>query len=322
MRTIVDDYGRALEIPANINRVLCCGPIECLLVYMLAPEKLGGWTYAPTGSYINQTYADLPDVGGWYGKVTGNYETFLAMQPDIMLTSDRDTIDERQENFGSVPVVYIDVWDNFDTVPDSVEFMGEIITAREKARTFIDYYNKAANYVSSVLSNIPEEERVRVYYAEWSDGLSTDPEGSQHSELIKFCGGINVADLEPGTDYGMVSISMEQILEWNPEVIIVGRGTVDDTYTTIMSSGEWAAVQAVKNSRVYVRPDDPYSWFDGPPGMNEIVGIYWMIKKLYPDQTADLDLKSKVMEFYSDFYHYDLTDGEYETLIGSSVAAV
>jgi ABC-type Fe3+-hydroxamate transport system substrate-binding protein len=72
-RTIIDDAGRTVEIPTEINKVLCCGPVECILVYMLAPEKLGGWTFLPNSTegadYYDTQYADLPVVGGWYGKV-------------------------------------------------------------------------------------------------------------------------------------------------------------------------------------------------------------------------------------------------------------
>ena len=48
----------------------------------------------------------------------------------------------------------------------------------------------------------------------------TDPSGSQHSQVIDICGSNNVADcaLIPGN--GMTEVSIEQIMSWNPEVII------------------------------------------------------------------------------------------------------
>jgi iron complex transport system substrate-binding protein len=317
-RTIVDDLGRTVEIPIDVKKALCCGPVDCLLIYMLAPQKLGGWTMSPSGNCYDQTYSELPYIGGWYGKQTGNFETFIALNPDIVFFNDADcttiSIDNAQENFGSIPVVNLNTWDTYDTVPDSIEFMGIIIGAEENAQKLINYYNEAASYVSSVLSNIPEEERVTVYYAEGDGGLYTDPAGSQHTELIDFCGGINIADVEDAAGYGMTGVSMEQVLLWDPDIIIVGRGSGLPVYNSIITNEIWAGVNAVVNDKVYLRPSNPFSWFDGPCGMNEIVGIYWMIKTLYPEQTADLDLKAKVQEFYSDFYHYDLTDTEYAEL--------
>jgi len=322
-RTIVDDAGRTVEIPATINKVLCCGPVECILTYMLAPEKLGGWCFLPNSTegadYYDTQYADLPVVGGWYGKSTGNYETFIALEPDIILTSDQATVEERQNNFGSIPVVCVNVFNTYETMPDSITRMGNILGVEEQAQKLIAYYNEAVEYVASVLVNISGEEKVTVYYAEGDGGLSTDPSGSQHTELIDFCGGLNVAVVEDQTGYGMTSVSMEQILIWNPDIIIIGRAADATLYDEILSNPTWATVQAVKDGRVYLRPNNPFSWFDGPPGMNEIVGIYWMIQTLYPEQCTGLDLKAKVQEFYLDFYHYNLTDADYEALMANTI---
>ncbi|NLL90365.1 MAG: ABC transporter substrate-binding protein [Dehalococcoidales bacterium] len=322
-RTIIDDAGRTVVIPATINKVLCCGPVECILTYMLAPEKLGGWCFLPNSSpgaeYFDTQYADLPVVGGWFGKSTGNYETFISLEPDLILASDAATVEERQSKFGSIPVVSVNVFDTYDTMPESIRKMGVILGAEEQAQKLVDYYDEAVEYVASVLANINDEDKVTVYYAEGDGGLRTDPSGSQHTELIDFCGGSNVAVVEDQTGYGMTSVSMEQILIWNPDIIIIGRAADATLYDQILSDPVWANIQAVKDGRVYLRPNNPFSWFDGPPGMNEIVGIYWMIQTLYPEQCTDLDLKAKVQEFYLDFYHYNLTDADYTALMANTI---
>ncbi len=322
-RTIVDDAGRTVVIPTTINKVLCCGPVECILTYMLAPEKLGGWCFLPNSTegadYFDTQYANLPVVGGWYGKSTGNYETFISLEPDLILASDAATVEERQNKFGSIPVVSINVFDTYDTMPESILKMGELLGVEEHAQNLVDYYTEAVNYVTSVMADIAEGDKVTVYYAEGDGGLSTDPSGSQHTELIDFCGGSNVAVVEDQTGYGMTSVSMEQILLWNPDIIIIGRAADATLYNQILSDPIWANLQAVQDGRVYLRPNNPFSWFDGPAGMNEIVGIYWMIQTLYPEQCADLDLKTKVQEFYLDFYHYTLTDADYDALMANTI---
>ncbi len=322
-RSIIDDAGRTVEIPTVINKVLCCGPVECILTYMLAPEKLGGWAYLPNSmpgaDYYDTQYADLPVVGGWFGKATGNYETFISLEPDIILTSEEVTVKERQQKFGNIPVVCINVYNTYDTMPDSIAKMGDILGAEPQAQKLIDYYNEAVRYVSWIVANITEEEKVTVYYAEGDGGLSTEPAGSQRTELIDFCGGSNVAVVGAQTGYGMTTVSMEQILIWNPDIIIIGRAADASLYDTILSDKRWKTIQAVTNERVYLRPNNPFSWFDGPSGMNEIIGIYWMIQTLYPTQCTDLDLKDKVQEFYLDFYHYTLTDSDYTALMANTI---
>jgi iron complex transport system substrate-binding protein len=100
-------------------------------------------------------------------------------------------------------------------------------------------------------------------------------------------------------------------------MIIIGRGSQATLYNAIITDEKWADLQAVQNSRVYVRPSNPFSWFDGPIGPCQIVGMYWMINTLYPEQTHDLDLEAKIKEFYADYMHYELTDAEVTQLISN-----
>jgi iron complex transport system substrate-binding protein len=320
-RIIVDMFGRRLTVPKMINRVLCSGPVECTLVYLIAPDKLVGLAAEFNGNppLVLDKYLNLPVVGGWYGAQVGNYETFITFDPDIILEGKLENMPDRQHNFGSIPVVGDDTGSdlllNFE---NCITFIGELLDAQDSAAKLNAFYNEAMQYVNSVVSQIPESDKVRVYYSEGPEGLNTDPDGSFHANLLTFCGGINVAEsvpLLPGI--GMSDVSMENVLYWDPDTIILGRATSADLYKRIMNSPEWAKLRAVRNSRVFLRTDNPFSIFDGPPGPCQILGMYWMIKMLYPDRTTDLDLIAKYKEFYSDFFHYDLTDDEVSYLLYS-----
>jgi iron complex transport system substrate-binding protein len=113
----------------------------------------------------------------------------------------------------------------------------------------------------------------------------------------------------------MASVSPEQLLQWNPSIIIIGRGSQASVYQTVMSNTTWSSISAVVNGKVYVRPDNPYSWYDGPPGPMQIVGMYWMVHLLYPVQTSGLNLASQVETFYSEFMHYDLNSTQVASLL-------
>jgi iron complex transport system substrate-binding protein len=201
---------------------------------------------------------------------------------------------------------------------DCITFIGDILDAQENAASLNAYYEEAMRYVNSVVSQIPDGERVRVYYAEGLEGLNTDPIGSFHNNLIDFCGGVNVAEkipLVPG--YGMSQVSMENILFWDPDMIILGRATPANLVQTISDDAQWGQLRAVKNKQIFVRPDNPFSIFDGPPGPCQILGMYWMVHTIYPEQTGDLDLNARFKEFYSKFFHYDLTDDEVSYLLNN-----
>ncbi len=317
-RTLIDMYGRTVTVPTHINKVLATGPVEMELIYMLAPDKLAGLAFSFNGTtpLVSEEYASLPVVGGWFGTQTGNYETFIAADPDIVVTGVTSAnIEEHQTKFGDIPVVGVDTGDLMFNYKNAITFLGELLGVQEQAAELINYYTDAALYVSSVISQIPAGERLRIYYAEGKDGLSTDPLGSQHTALMAFCGGENVADVTLQAGYGMAAVSMEEIMLWDPDVIIIGRGSQATLYTTIMTDARWSELRAVKDGKIYLRPDNPMSWFDGPPGPCQILGMYWMVNTLYPEESADLDLNAKIKEFYSKFLHYDLTDAEIASLL-------
>ena len=331
-RSITDMVGRELVIPAVINKVLATGPVEMELVYLIAPDKLAGlcFTFNGDSPLVSEKYTSLPVIGGWFGTQTGNYETFIAAEPDIILEGQpgEGTIAERQEKFGSIPVVCVTAGeaatnyqdDSLTEYESEIRFLGELLGEQERAEALITYYKEAMEYVENIVAGIPEADRVKVYYAEGKEGFSTDPVGSMHTRLLEFCGGLNVADVELKAGYGMAETSLEQIAVWDPDMIIIGRGSQASLYETITTNSAWTGLRAVKNGQVFLRPDNPFSWFDGPPGPCQIVGMYWMINTLYPEQTAGLDLESEVKEFYSGFFHYDLTDAELSELLGTAGA--
>jgi len=319
---ITDALGRNVTVPAQINRVLSGSVPTTVLIYMLAPDKLGGWTGRQTGRFMDQKYRDLPVVGRLDGQ-TGNFEAFISIRPDIVFSSIREgapegdpiampIINEQQDRFGQIPVVAVPDVANVLTYSAPIKFMGQVLGAQQRAAELIAFYENVLNRVKRTVSNIPEGERVTVYYAQGPEGLQTGPRGSQHSQLIELAGGKNAADI-PGAPFrGRVTVSMEQILNWNPDVILVSD---PNFYGRVYNDTRWQNVRAVKDRRVYLIPQDPFNWFDGPPGVNRIIGIPWTAKTLYPERFQDIDMISLTKEFYSKFYNYNLTDDDVNTLL-------
>lgn len=324
-KTITDMTGREIEIPQKINRVLTTVPMTTIAVYALAPEKLIGINLDPNkvggNVYIPEEYHTLPNVGGWFGKQTGNYEVFISMNPDIIIEGEgigdfTSTLEEHQQRFGAIPVVGVLDARTASAYDESIMFLGGILGSEEKAEELSEFYSRVLWTVKDRVSKIPEDEKVRVYYSEGPKGLNTDPEGSIHSELIELAGGINVADCQVMPGMGMTPVSMEQVTRWNPDVIIISDPSF---FADIYDDALWQSIPAVKNHRVYLVPRSPYPWFDRPPGINRIIGIPWTAKVLYPEIFSDIDLSALVKEFYHKYYHYDLSDAELNSLVDPSL---
>jgi iron complex transport system substrate-binding protein len=86
----------------------------------------------------------------------------------------------------------------------------------------------------------------------------------------------------------------------------------------VYSDKSWQGITAVKNKQIYLTPQDPFNWFESPPGANTIIGIPWTAKVLYPDKFKDMNISSLTKEFYSEFYHYNLTDSQVSSILSSS----
>ncbi|WMW25269.1 iron ABC transporter substrate-binding protein [Methanolobus sediminis] len=318
---ITDMLGRELTVPEDITSVYATSPPSTILVYMLAPEKVAGWNFLNTFNHtlMNDEYLNLPILGGWFGTQTGNYETIINIHPDIVMegyTTDGqidEAIERRQGSFGNIPVVAVD--DSIIFVEQSdptIEYVGKLLDCEEQATDFINFRAGVLDEIESKVADIPDDEKVRVYYAEGTKGLATDPSGSQHSQVIDICGGINVANcsLTPGN--GMTPVSIEQVIEWNPEVILTSNAQF---YNTVYSDPLWENIDAVQNERVYLSPLNPFCWIDRPQGPHLIIGTAWTATVLYPDLFEDMDMEQTTRDFYSQFLHYDLTDEELESLL-------
>ena len=332
--TVTDMSGRSLTIPSPVNHVLSTSPTITTIIYMLAPEKLLAFNYQTTSDeqkYMPAEYKNLSSVGGWYGSQTGSYEEFIAMNPDVIFDAYTPsnssaselasvaTLKARQQQFGAIPDLGVADTNNIATLDDSIAFVGKILGVKDKADKLTSFNDKVQKEVTDVVSNIPDSQKVKVYYAYGSDGLRTSPSGSAHTQLIDLCGGKNVAQVQVQGGMGMSTVSMEQVIKWNPEVIIT---STPEFYQNVYSNSSWSTITAVKNKRVYLCPQGPFKWFGQPTGVNMIIGVPWTAKVLYPDKFKNLDITGEVKEFYSEFYHYNLSDDEVKSmLVGSGLNA-
>ncbi len=322
-RTITDMLGRSVTIPTEIHSVLGTAPPTSEAVYMIQPDDLIGINFdLKNSSYVPDKYKSLPNVGGQQMGSKLNYETFQSMKPDIILYgydpamgNDFTDIETIQTKMSPIPVVACADSTNATNYGPEIKFLGTLLGAEDRANSLNTFYDDLYKKVTSTVASIPDDQKKKVYYAEGPDGLKTDPTSSPHGQLIAVCGGNNVAEVNQGSSGGMSPVSMEQVVSWNPDVIVAGDKKF---YNSVMSDPNWKDITAVKNKQIYLIPNQPFGWIDRPPGVNRIIGIPWLAKVLYPDKFTDIDLKSLIKEFYTKYMNYDISDAEVSTIITSS----
>ena len=321
-REITDMAGRKVTVPAaeNIESVFSAGPVAAIFLYMVAPDKLLGWNYELNDvekSIILDKYQDLPNFG--MGDAV-NYEAVIAANPTIAINSGKinDTMvsdcDALSESLG-IPVVAVD--NELNNSAEAFRFMGELLGVEDHAEELAQYAEQIFTDINA-LSDIPEEKKVSVYFGNGEDSLETAPRGSQHAQILDAINAVNVADLELG-DGSRVQISAEQLLAWDPDVIVVnGEPKADKSGSSaaedILSNPDYASLKAVQDQKVYGTPNAPFSWVDRPAGPNRLIGMRWFSALIYPEYIK-CDINEEIHKFFDLFYHVDLSDEQLENVL-------
>lgn len=321
-REITDMAGRKVTVPAaeNIESVFSAGPVAAIFLYMVAPDKLLGWNYELNDvekSIILDKYQDLPNFG--MGDAV-NYEAVIAANPTIAINSGKinDTMvsdcDALSESLG-IPVVAVD--NELNNSAEAFRFMGELLGVEDHAEELAQYAEQVFTDINA-LSDIPEEKKVSVYFGNGEDSLETAPRGSQHAQIFDVINAVNVADLELG-DGSRVQISAEQLLAWDPDVIVVnGEPKADKSGNSaaedILSNPDYASLKAVQDQKVYGTPNAPFSWVDRPAGPNRLIGMRWFSALIYPEYIK-CDINEEIHKFFDLFYHVDLSDEQLENVL-------
>ena len=226
-RTLTDMAGRKVQVPQRIQKVYCMSPVCTVLVYTLAPDLLAGWNYQPDPGemkWIVEPYRKLPVLGGWYGKNnTGNIEEIIKVRPDVLISiGDVLAVStaERVHDQSHLPVFIGD--GSMKKLDKLYLAMGQLLGRQARAAELAEYCRKTILEIETKVAAIPLARRRRVYYAEGPTGLETESGGSAHSETIDFAGGLNVAQVPASAGYGHIPVSMEQVLQWDPEIVIAG----------------------------------------------------------------------------------------------------
>lgn len=316
-RTVVDQLGRTVTIPAEPKRIVCLQHHTLdIILELQAGDKLVGvvnkWQnlISPRLAEIYPNLKDLPTPGDLE---TVNIEALTKLNPDLVLVTHYipKNVIEQIEKMG-IPVVAISLYKaDYEQAsklnpklkdPDKaytegfkegVTLIGSLVGKEQKAAELIDYTLKNREIVKNRLGSVAGS-RQSCYMA--NPDMYTYGTGKYTQVIIERAGGRNVAEEVDGYK----QVTMEQVMKWNPEVIFV-QDRYEKVADEIRTSRLWQEIAAVKNGRVYVAPEYAKPW-GHPCPESMALGELWLAKKLYPDTFADIDMQTKVNEFYTKFY--------------------
>ncbi|MDM4207763.1 ABC transporter substrate-binding protein [Klebsiella spallanzanii] len=323
-RTVTDQLGREVTLPDHVTRaVVLQHQTLNLLVQLNAADDIVGvmssWKkqLGPQFARFMPGIEKLPMPGDL---TQVNIESLLALHPQVVFVANYapQAMIQQIQNAG-VPVVAVSLRQDAageknkmnptmadeeqaynEGLKQGIRLIGEVVDRKTQAEDLINYTFRARKQANAPVADIPESQRVRVYMA--NPDLNTYGSGKYTGLMMTHAGALNVA---AASVKGARQVSLEQVLQWNPEVIFV-QDRYPDVVKQIQNDPQWQSIDAVKNHRVWLMPEYAKAW--GYPMPEALaIGELWMAKKLYPSHYNNVDVDAKAQDYYQRFYRVKWT---------------
>ena len=273
-RVFTDSTGREVTVPAQIDKVAVSGPLAQIVLFALCPDKLVGvaneWDESAQ-QYLDEKYYNLPLLGQLYGgKGELNLETLLSSGAQVVIDVGEakstivEDMNDLQEQTG-IPFLHIDA--KLVSMDETYTMLGNLLGMTDEARTLADYCRSTYDKATAIADGA---EKANLLYITGDTGLNVIARGSYHAEVIDLLSNNLAVVDEPSSKGTGNEVDMEQILNWNPDVILFAPGSI---YATVGEDAAWQSITAIRNGAYYEVPMGPYNWMGFPPSVQRLLGM-------------------------------------------------
>lgn len=315
-RSVVDMAGRRVAVPERIRRIASAGGSPAVNAFLFLfgmgkrivtglPANFKGpaWRYQQRFIPGLET---LPVVSGPPPAWAPNVETLLGLQPDISFVVGEPAA-ALLERAGLATVVL--KWERADSIARTVRLLAEVFDAEATARDYFAWEDAVQAKIDRALAKAPRRSPVKVLYLRYS--TLTQPIMVPANKLIARAGGESVTARENPLELDVFPFSIEQLLLWQPEVMLLAFG---DDVERVYADKRLGAVPAVRDRRVYGVPHGAHIWTHYTP--EQPLGALWLAHKLYPDLfPSDADLRTETQHFYRRFFGQALGERDLTELL-------
>ena len=311
--TFEDNAGVTVTVntPAKRLAVTFFGPLRPMLHLGGAQRVVGigsrmvrrGYQWLAFQAYPR--LRSLPEIGDTSDP---SQEAILLTAPDLILGTrhtDFETSKMVRKNTG-IPFMYGNpdgtTFSSDNGAYETWRLMGLILGQKERAEELIDYCENRIRAIGRRVARIPPQDRVKVILLAYNTSKELFSVGTSY-EPIDLAGGNNAAkELDQSSSWWRaVEVSPEQILAWNPDMILLHSYSKTRNFMTredILSNKVLRNVNAVKHKKVY----GTKAWSAGWDPATALTEVFYMVKLFYPDRFRDLDVKTEGNRILETFY--------------------
>jgi len=274
--TVTDGLGNEVTLNAKPMRIVSMTlATDEILLDLVGPERLAGITYLASDASLSNI-ADRPELAQIPNVVQPNPgpEQIIAMEPDLVLVAaftDAAVIEQLKQ--AGLPVFVMGFVSSIDSIKESILTIGELVGEPEKAQEMVDAMDARLDEITIAIGGVEGEPPTVLYLS--SDGWVAGA-GTSLDDIIIRAGGVNAAaDL---VDWNQVS--EEQIIQMNPDVVILSPFVTDEEF---IDNPVFADLAAIQNGRVYVANDAHMS----AASQYIVLGVEDMAQLLYPEAVLE-----------------------------------
>lgn len=332
--TITDHADRTVEVPTNPEKVAILGiyPLASMLsVYLNSAETIVAMEPASANAAKNSVLIDLyPEISDITTDILSgedlNIEALVALEPEVVYYNAADQADlEKLENAGITAVAFSPTkwkFDVIETYRQWIALLDQIYPSSSKNAKLVDHYStEIYNMIQETVSTVEQPQKILFLYQYDENAMITSSSRFFGEWWAKAAGGVNVAsDVQAET--ANAKITMENVYEWNPDVIIITnftKATPDDLYNNAIGTDDWSTVKAVQDHRVYKMPMGTYRTYT--PSSDTPMTLLWLAQAVYPELFADINVKAQVKDYYSQLFGITLTDEQIDRMYTPNAAA-
>jgi iron complex transport system substrate-binding protein len=308
-KTITDMFGRQVEIPPTVRSVVTAGGTPAVNAFLFAlgsgdkitnglPKTINGksWEFQ---TIFAPKLSSLPTVSNGGPQWDINIESLHLVAHDVVFVVNEHSAESlAKRNFCVIGLN----WTNPDSIKHTITLLGDILGVQDRALAYNHYYDDTLTFVSNKVGN-PKQKPKALYLRHTNLSL---PMVSTATWMIENAGGINVA--KEIKDHMIVSI--EQILEWNPDVLFVWNS---NEVNAVYNDKRLENLNAVKTKKIFAVPMGAHVWTHYTP--EQPLAVLWAAEKFYPERFKDIAINQEIVAFYKKFFGVELSELQLNQLL-------
>jgi len=239
---VIDEVGRRVVMPAQVNRIVTLAPNLTETVYALGlGDKLAGDTdFCDTPPAAKQK----PHVGN---PQNPSLEAIVALRPDLVLATTSINLEETADALARLGIaVYTTDSHTVRGTLNSIAHIADMAGVPERGSALVEHLQNRLDALHARLADLP---MVHVLFVVWEDPLITIGDNTFIADALRWAGAESILL----SDRNWPQMSLEEVVRLQPDYIVFAsghEGAAKSDLADLRAKPVWRDLDAVEQGHV------------------------------------------------------------------------